>query len=409
MALPPLPKALRSFGADRPDEAYRRIDQWAKGTQELQKALRDGNPALLRRLDDLEARPIGGGGGVTDHGALTGLGDDDHTQYLRTDGSRPLTGDQSAGSNKITDLAAPTNPNDAARLADVPGSISYGAHVDLTVGGAGTDGSNTTVSRSDHVHGLPAFGSGAGTFAEGNHTHSGLGSGYVDVWNPYLPPATAHAADDMMDNGTAIDAKWTTHDPSGCIDVISATTNPRRYKISKLNTANGIGLRQAVSGFESMSMVVRVSAPEACYAAGLAIGFGTGTTDDYRIVGLGGTTTVPEVRTALVAGTRAVDGTSLVVSRVNMIGPWFRMRAIFQTGNTNMSCECSADGEHWAMLLDSSVVLTTASWFGIMIHGPNTSHSTALFSNFQAITSNGAGAAAWDALLPGRMQRVALP
>ena len=28
------------------------------------------------------ASQIGGGGGVTDHGLLTGLGDDDHTQYL---------------------------------------------------------------------------------------------------------------------------------------------------------------------------------------------------------------------------------------------------------------------------------------------------------------------------------------
>ena len=26
--------------------------------------------------------PAGAGGGVTDHGALTGLGDDDHPQYL---------------------------------------------------------------------------------------------------------------------------------------------------------------------------------------------------------------------------------------------------------------------------------------------------------------------------------------
>ena len=33
-----------------------------------------------------------GGGGVTDHGALTGLGDDDHTQYLLIDGTRSMTG-----------------------------------------------------------------------------------------------------------------------------------------------------------------------------------------------------------------------------------------------------------------------------------------------------------------------------
>jgi hypothetical protein len=34
------------------------------------------------------------GGGVTDHGALAGLGDDDHAQYLRVDGTRDGTGMQ---------------------------------------------------------------------------------------------------------------------------------------------------------------------------------------------------------------------------------------------------------------------------------------------------------------------------
>lgn len=33
------------------------------------------------------------GVGVSDHGALTGLGDDDHTQYLLVNGSRAMTGD----------------------------------------------------------------------------------------------------------------------------------------------------------------------------------------------------------------------------------------------------------------------------------------------------------------------------
>ena len=36
--------------------------------------------ALDARIDELETNP--GGEGVTDHGALTGLADDDHTQYL---------------------------------------------------------------------------------------------------------------------------------------------------------------------------------------------------------------------------------------------------------------------------------------------------------------------------------------
>ena len=36
-----------------------------------------------------------GGGGVTDHGALTGLADDDHTQYMPVNASRNFTGDVS--------------------------------------------------------------------------------------------------------------------------------------------------------------------------------------------------------------------------------------------------------------------------------------------------------------------------
>lgn len=44
----------------------------------------------------------GGGSGVTDHGALTGLADDDHTQYLLAAGSRGLSANWDAGSYKIT-------------------------------------------------------------------------------------------------------------------------------------------------------------------------------------------------------------------------------------------------------------------------------------------------------------------
>jgi hypothetical protein len=61
----------------------------------------------------------GGGGGVTDHGALTGLGDDAPPQYLRTDGTRALTGNQDAGGNRITNLADPSVATDAATKAYV--------------------------------------------------------------------------------------------------------------------------------------------------------------------------------------------------------------------------------------------------------------------------------------------------
>lgn len=50
-----------------------------------------------------EISPSGGGGGVSDHGALTGLGDDDHTQYLLADGTRNLTGNLTVSSGVTID------------------------------------------------------------------------------------------------------------------------------------------------------------------------------------------------------------------------------------------------------------------------------------------------------------------
>lgn len=47
--------------------------------------------------------PPGGGGGATDHGALTGLGDDDHPQYLRADGTRALSGNLAVGAGVTVD------------------------------------------------------------------------------------------------------------------------------------------------------------------------------------------------------------------------------------------------------------------------------------------------------------------
>ncbi len=51
--------------------------------------------------------------GANDHGNLEGLDDDDHPQYLLTDGSRELEGPWSAGENVISNLAEGTKDGDA--------------------------------------------------------------------------------------------------------------------------------------------------------------------------------------------------------------------------------------------------------------------------------------------------------
>lgn len=54
-------------------------------------------------------------GTATDHGSLTGLGDDDHELYLPTDGSRPLKGSIDANGYQIRGLAPATLADDAIR------------------------------------------------------------------------------------------------------------------------------------------------------------------------------------------------------------------------------------------------------------------------------------------------------
>lgn len=54
-----------------------------------------------------------------DHGSISGLGDDDHTQYILVDGTRAFTGDQSMGSNKLTNVANGTNAGDAVNFSQL--------------------------------------------------------------------------------------------------------------------------------------------------------------------------------------------------------------------------------------------------------------------------------------------------
>jgi len=63
--------------------------------------------------------------------------------------------------------AAAGAATDAARRDHVH-SVSVGTPSSLTVGGSNSGGSSSQLSRGDHVHALPAFGTGSGQFCQGN-------------------------------------------------------------------------------------------------------------------------------------------------------------------------------------------------------------------------------------------------
>lgn len=100
-------------------------------------------------------------GGVTDHGALSGLGDDDHTQYLLTNGSRAMNGALNMGSNNITSAGTvngvTVQTHGAAR--HLPnGADPLTTATPVAIGSALAIGTANSFARADHVHTLPDVG-----------------------------------------------------------------------------------------------------------------------------------------------------------------------------------------------------------------------------------------------------------
>jgi hypothetical protein len=109
--------------------------------------------ANTRSRGSVSSGGTGGSGGVTDHGALTGLTDDDHTQYLLASGGRALAGNMAVNSGYTidgVDLSAPTQgialSGSSYILASSVGGdgLTYTAGV-LAVGVANTGATGLTV------------------------------------------------------------------------------------------------------------------------------------------------------------------------------------------------------------------------------------------------------------------------
>ena len=126
---------------------------------------------ILRAINDLYDRPTGGGGGgVSDHGALTGLADDDHTQYLNN--ARGDARYQPLALKGQVILVVPAGGEGASQTFAVPGvvganvvTVSIAQHpdsdenseemlsVDALSASAGTDSITVTLALSEPTGG----------------------------------------------------------------------------------------------------------------------------------------------------------------------------------------------------------------------------------------------------------------
>jgi hypothetical protein len=113
----------------------------------------------------IDIRPQGdsgsgtGTGGVSDHGLLSGLPDDDHEQYLLVSGSRAMSGDLQMGGQSITgvnqvdgvDVSAHKSRHDAG----ASDGLTTGVPAGLLVGNTSSTGGASSWAVSNHVHGVP--------------------------------------------------------------------------------------------------------------------------------------------------------------------------------------------------------------------------------------------------------------
>jgi len=160
--------------------------------------------------DTITIEASGGGGGVTDHGALTGLADDDHTQYALADGTRGTF--------------------------EAAGAVS--THAALTTG----------------VHGLGGasqlnVGTTAGTVAAGDHAHTGTYQPLATVLTNTTAAFTTaqetklsgiEAAADVTDAGnvgTAIDGATAKTTPVDA-DTVALIDSDASNTLKKLSWAN---------------------------------------------------------------------------------------------------------------------------------------------------------------------------
>lgn len=94
-----------------------RLNQLVLEIQKIGSVLSPSSPISVTKV--ITSGSSGGGDGVTDHGALSGLTDDDHTHYLLADGSRALSAAWSAGQ---TIRATKFEVDGAGSYLDVDGS-----------------------------------------------------------------------------------------------------------------------------------------------------------------------------------------------------------------------------------------------------------------------------------------------
>lgn len=150
------------------------------------------------------------------------------------------TGLDATAPSNVTKATAATGTSNFLARVDHKHDVTTAAPSTLAGGGSNTEGTATSLARSDHVHALPAYGTGSGTICQGNdsrlsddRTASGLRSATTVV---SVSAATAPSTGQALVATSSTAATWQS---------IAVLTSSAPADVTKATAAVGVGTTAA--------------------------------------------------------------------------------------------------------------------------------------------------------------------
>lgn len=299
-----------------------------------------------------------------------------------------------------------------ASFKEVGVEVAFAAPSTLVVGGSNTQGVSTSSARADHVHALPAFGTTAGTFAQGDDARFN-GVGGIQMWHADAPPLSPHAADDEF-TGASLDPKWLLWDPGGIVSAYGVDTTRKMMTIS----FGGQNATRAAAVYQTSptpdtewTVYAKVAllmdewggsdhrAYAALFVAGTTLGSGT---VDARGIGLEHTWGSPVGLHAASSSWTSYQVNSAFTRRDYVSHCYFRIRHKPTAPGAILSFDTSADGVSWQRVTAATSAIGLGH-YGIMVgqFGNATGKVNKALAKFFRVFS-GSGASGFDATSIGR-------